>query len=100
MYHPLPECVTIKRSKIHGFGLFAKSDIPKNTILGISHIYTDIKVFPHNYIRTPLGAFYNHSENPNCRLDDYTDGTMKFLVAVRDISIREELTCKYILYKV
>ena len=24
--------------------------------------------FQHNYIRTPLGGFINHSENPNCEL--------------------------------
>ena len=100
MYQPLPDFIKLKKSSIHGIGLFAKNDIPKNTILGISHIHTDIKIFPHGFIRTPLGAFYNHSENPNCRLEDYTNGSMKFLVAKKDIFINEELTCKYTLYKI
>ena len=34
MYRPLPNSVTIKDSDLHGLGLFATEDIPKNTILG------------------------------------------------------------------
>ena len=45
MYKPLPKFLTIKKSPIEGLGLYATDDI----------------------IRTPLGGFYNHSNEPNVR---------------------------------
>ena len=65
MYRPLPKCLTIKKSPIEGLGLYAINDIETNTFLGITHILDD--KFENNYIRTPLGGFYNHSNNPNVR---------------------------------
>ena len=65
MYKPLPDGLTIKYSKLHGHGLFATKDFDADVILGIVHI--DNKNFPHGYIRTALGAFYNHSDDPNCK---------------------------------
>ena len=65
MYRPLPECVTIKKSPIEGLGLYATKDIKANTFLGITHILDEN--FENNYIRTPLGGFYNHSNNPNIK---------------------------------
>ena len=62
MYRPLPDCVTIKKSPIEGLGLYATRDIKANTFLGITHILDEN--FENNYIRTPLGGFYNHSNNP------------------------------------
>jgi len=51
----------------------------------------------NNYIRTPLGGFFNHNPNkPNCKIlkdDDYL-----FLVTIKDIQPNEELTAKYTLY--
>ena len=63
MYRPLPQCLTIKKSPIEGLGLYATEDINANTFLGITHILDEN--FENNYIRTPLGGFYNHSNNPN-----------------------------------
>ena len=65
MYRPLPKCLTIKKSPIEGLGLYATEDIKANTFLGITHILDEN--FENNYIRTPLGGFYNHSNNPNIR---------------------------------
>ena len=62
MYRPLPKCVTIKKSPIEGLGLYATEDIKANTFLGITHIQDEN--FENNYIRTPLGGFYNHSNDP------------------------------------
>ena len=62
MYRPLPDCVTIKKSPIEGLGLYATRDIKANTFLGITHILDEN--FENNYIRTPLGGFYNHSNDP------------------------------------
>ena len=65
MYKPLPKCLTIKKSPIEGLGLYATENIKGNTFLGITHILDEN--FENNYIRTPLGGFYNHSNNPNIR---------------------------------
>ena len=61
MYKPLPESVTIKASGIHNLGLFADQNIQQGTNLGITHIKVDDKI-----IRTPLGGFINHANEPNC----------------------------------
>ena len=62
MYKPLPENVTIKNSSIHGLGLYAKERIPGEFNLGVTHI-KDTR-FENDFIRTPLGGFFNHSEKP------------------------------------
>ena len=63
MYRPLPESLTIKKSPIEGLGLYAIKDIKANTYVGLTHILDER--FENNYLRTPLGGFYNHSDNPN-----------------------------------
>ena len=62
MYKPLPNGITIKESNVQGLGVFATKDFDADVILGIVHILN--KNFPHGAIRTALGAFYNHSDNP------------------------------------
>ena len=62
MYRPLPDALTIKSSPIEGLGLFATKEIKANTFIGITHIRDE--QFENKYIRTPLGGFYNHSDNP------------------------------------
>jgi len=104
MYKPLPDCLTIKESEIHGLGLFATEDIPANTDLGASHYSIDNEIFD----RTPLGGFYNHSDNPNVerlpRYDIYPFDTERacivcyHLLTIRDIKAGEELTAYYGLY--
>ena len=65
MYRPLPHFVTIKKSPIEGLGLYATKDIKANSFIGLTHIQDNN--FENGYIRTPLGGFYNHSNNPNVR---------------------------------
>ena len=65
MYKPLPKCLTIKKSPIEGLGLYATTNIKTNTFIGLTHVQD--KDFDNGYIRTPLGGFYNHSNNPNVR---------------------------------
>jgi len=98
MYKPLPAGLTVKDSGIHGLGLFATKSIPANIILGIAHI--ENKNFPHGYIRTGLGAFYNHSEQPNCETVRgwWQHLSVVYLKTTKDIKVGEELTAKYTLY--
>ena len=63
MYRPLPESLTIKKSPIEGLGLYVTKDIKCNIFIGLTHILDER--FENNYLRTPLGGFYNHSDFPN-----------------------------------
>ena len=62
MYRPLPDGLTIKNSPIEGLGLFATKAIKANSFIGVTHIRDE--QFENKYIRTPLGGFYNHSNEP------------------------------------
>ena len=62
MYKPLPKFLTIKKSPIEGLGLYATENIKKNSYIGVTHIRDE--QFENKYIRTPLGGFYNHSNEP------------------------------------
>ena len=65
MYKPLPDCLTINKSPIEGLGLYASKKIRANSFIGLTHVRD--KNFENGYIRTPLGGFYNHSNEPNVR---------------------------------
>ena len=77
MYRPLPKELTIKNSVIEGLGLFVTANIKANTFIGVTHIRDE--QFENKYIRTPLGGFYNHSNNPTVmRLVSDSLPTLKF----------------------
>ena len=98
-YTPLHDSLTIKKSPINGLGVFASKAIPQDTYLGITHVDNTIdglRYFPQGVIRTPLGGFLNHSEEPNCKLVDYK--TEMHLYTTELIKAGEELTLKYKLY--
>jgi len=63
MYKPLPKQLTVKKSPIEGLGLYALEDIKKNSFIGVTHVRDE--QFENKYIRTPIGGFYNHSNEPN-----------------------------------
>jgi len=98
MYRPLPNGLTIKQSGIEGLGLFATKDIEAGTVLGIAHVPN--ANFPHGFIRTALGAFYNHSNKPNCILTSgyWQHMEVKYLIVSKDVKSGNELTAKYSLY--
>jgi len=94
-YQPLPDSLTIKPSKINGLGLFAIKTIPKNTDLGMIHFsYGEL------LIRTPLGGFINHSEQPNCKKInlgvEFNDEW--HLKTIKPIEPSDELTLTYTMY--
>jgi len=94
-YRPLPESVTIKESNIDGLGLFAVEDIEKDTELGFTHFWCGCSV---RWLRSPLGGFINHSEEPNCHLmrERNFSGAMElFLYTLEDVKSGEELTLDY-----
>ena len=97
-YKPLPDKLKIKNSKIDGQGLFTDKKLKSDTVLGISHIKAPIGSFENDVIRTPLGGFVNHSNEPNCELVE-TDAAF-YLVTKSPIKNGDELTVKYKWYKV
>jgi|TARA_X000000950_G_scaffold286339_1_gene394938 hypothetical protein len=98
VYKPLPNGITIKESNVQGLGVFATKDFEADVILGIVHVLN--KNFPHGAIRTALGAFYNHSDEPNCKnvKGFWHQLPVKYLMTVKPIKAGEELTAKYSLY--
>ena len=101
MYKPLPESLTIKQSSINGLGLFADQKIMRGTNFGMSHIKIKDTI-----IRTPLGGFINHANEPNCAKvellmkNDSFDYKKWNLIALQDIKKGEELTVRYTFYHV
>ena len=88
----------VNDSKIHGMGLFARVDIPKNTIIGIiqgkpckrdgAHV---IWLSETQGFKVSCNLKYiNHADKPNaCYYDDLT------VVALRKIKADEEITHDY-----
>ena len=104
MYKPLPENLRLGFSDIHDIGLFAKEAVPQGINLGMTHIQIG-----DTLIRTPLGGFINHKDNPNCeKIKLYFTNEDKQplynfskwnLITLKDIKEGEELTLKYTFYQ-
>ena len=112
MYKPLPHGLFIEESSIDGQGLYTNVKLTKGTNLGMSHVELGKLI-----LRTPMGGFINHSNNPNCvRVkslltrqewnhrtnlpdDKYDHNFTKWnLMVIEDIEEGEELTLKYTMY--
>ena len=93
--------IEIKKSKIHGLGIFAKKEIKKGQILHEGHFFQNSQ-----RIRTPFIGFYNYSENPNCKIKINQKFSRKYnknyvcneVFSLVDIHKNEELTLKYTWY--
>ena len=100
-YKPLPKELRLGFSDIHDIGVFAKEDIPQGTNFGMTHFQVG-----KNLMRTPLGGFLNHKDNPNCEKvklkftkPDYMFNKWN-LITLEDIKEGEELTLTYTFYNV
>ena len=82
MYKPLPDGLYVSNSDIAGQGLFTNRKLEVGTELGLSH-----KMIDDNLIRTPLGGFINHSEEPN--VQKYQIGNDYFIKVIKDIDVGE-----------
>lgn len=95
-YKPLCSGLVIKEG-IQGNGVFAVEDFKAGIFLGETHIWCSKR---REWIRTPLGGFLNHSEDPNCFVNTnihYHHGDQRELYTVRPIIEGEELTIYYTL---
>ena len=81
-----------------------KEDIPQGKNFGMTHVEIS-----DTLVRTPLGGFINHSDEPNCEKIKlrYTNEDKQpvyyfniwNLITIKDIKEGEELTLKYTFYK-
>ena len=92
-YMHVPEVIGVNL-----YGYIREGNTATDVVLGIVHILN--KNFPHGSIRTALGAFYNHSDDPNCKnvAGFWHQLPVKYLMTTRKITAGEELTAKYTLY--
>ena len=97
MYKALPNWIHVKDSRVAGQGLFAKDDMPEDVYLGISHFVVDEEI-----MRTPLGGFVNHSDDPNCvkECEEKEWGKIYHMRTIKPIKKDEELFLKYTFYNV
>ena len=90
-YSPLKPGLTVGKSKLHGLGIIATKDIEQGTDLGVCNI--EAADYEDGFIRTPLGGFINHSDNPNC--SDKVEGKNYRLLTTRLVRKGEEITVSY-----
>ena len=96
LYKPLPHGLVIADSGINGQGLFTTRRLVRGTHLGESHYRFDGEL-----IRTPLGGFINHADEPNCQRSQIRvkPGFDKWsIMTLEDIEEGDELTLKYTMY--
>ncbi len=91
-YKPLPEGLIIKNSKVHGLGLFTTKSFPAGTDFGETHVFV-VTNNRREWVRTPLGGFINHSEEPNCYINTETED--RTLYSVRPLKANVEVTVFY-----
>ena len=95
-YKPLPSGLTVADSGIEGQGIFTTRRLVAGTELGITHWRIEREL-----IRTPLGGFINHSDEPNCQRSQIRikPGLDKWsLMVIEDIDEGCEITLKYKMY--
>lgn len=99
----MPTCLELKKSPLHGLGVFATEFIPKGSNLGICHYY-DYSEKPPKHLRNPLVAFLNYSVDKNAWLPivkkEFINGTgwVTELITTKDIAKGEEILLTYSWY--
>ena len=85
-YRPLPEGLTIMESKIEGLGLNDSRRFFKiGEVFGETHVFA-VSTTRREWVRTPLGGFINHSEEPNCYISTNTEE--RILHSIRPINLK------------
>ncbi len=102
----------IKKSSIHGRGVFAMQMIHQGETLEVCHLLLlneketkfldETKLYDYYFLwdhgsalALGNGSFYNHSYNPNAKYErDFSTTTLKF-IALKTIQKGEEITVNY-----
>tara|TARA_Y100000114_G_scaffold124706_1_gene120572 strand:+ start:1291 stop:1683 length:393 start_codon:yes stop_codon:yes gene_type:complete len=75
-----------KKSDIHGYGMFARKTIKKNTIIGLGTI--------NGIYKTNIGRYTNHSSNPNIEFK-FLNNEDAIAIASKDIKKNKEILVDY-----
>ena len=113
MAHQQSDLVEVRRIQGKGRGVFARRDIPKDTIIekvpvlvvpesdvyredGDAQISEYVFAWGKKTVALALGygSLYNHSYKPNARYEDDGQQT-KVYIAIRNINAGEEITINY-----
>ncbi len=110
----IEDLIVVKDSNLHGKGLFTLSDIPQRTVImkiigdeidenecirreneedNVYIFYKDENKYIDT-INSDKIKFINHNCDCNCYIDEDDEGNL-ILVALRNISVGEELTIDY-----
>ena len=92
-YRPLPDFLRIGSSRIDGQGLITLKRLLPGLSIGITHVPQ--RGFQDGYVRTPLGGFINHEDEPNCKLYRAHRAGIMVLQTQAIIHPGGELTVKY-----
>jgi len=85
-FSPYDKKLNVKKSNIHGKGLFTEQPLKKGELIGLAHV---------NNQPTPIvGNFHNHSEN-NATALSIRRGNQRYLVAAKDLEPGTEITTNY-----
>ena len=85
-FSPYDKKLNVKKSNIHGKGLFTEQPLKKGELIGLAHV---------NNQPTPIvGNFHNHSEN-NATALNIRRGNQRYLVAAKDLEPGTEITTNY-----
>ena len=99
--------IQVKKSKIHGKGIFAINDIKKNNIIEICNIlevkrrkvkgifndYVFKKSKKKSFLALGYGSLYNHADDNNAIVQLQND--ILYIIAVKDIKKGEEIFINY-----
>lgn len=101
--------ISVRRSPIHGYGVFADADLAAGDLIEECHIIEfsmsdafinykyDFKIDGQNVTCMPLGfgGIYNHSNSPNARFDYNEQTKLLVFTATQAIKRNEEIFIYY-----
>lgn len=82
----------LKKSKIHGLGMYANKFIHKDDVIGIGIVF---KMYVIPIVTEDFGKWINHSNDANSHLYYHSTENMYFVVASKDIPENTEITLDY-----
>jgi SET domain-containing protein len=96
----LTKLLVTRKSKIHGTGVFAGADLPRDLWIPIPFTWVDETIrdaFEGGLSPRQPFCFLNHADKPNCEVVNETVGRMHwlFLLVLRRIKAGHELTIDY-----
>ena len=94
---PIYADLDVRKSKIHGQGVFSNQPIKEGTVVGISHVRKEFEkdgeMYQAPFPSKILGLYNHNKENPN--ITEIDNGDYISIIAIRNIQPGEELIANY-----